>query len=242
MSQNSDKIYSQPLEAITDFVFDQSVARVFQDMIGRSVPGYATLLSMLPVLAQEYVQDDSRCYDLGCSLGAVSLALRHSIKRENVSIIAVDNSLDMINQCKSYFVPDEHPIPVELRCADITAIEISDATLIVMNFTLQFIPPDKRQGLINTIYAGLKPGGALVLSEKLLLSDSEQSLMSTLHQNFKKLNGYSDLEISQKRSALEHVLISDTLDSHKQRLQSAGFKTVTPWFQCFNFVSLLAIK
>ena len=242
MSQNSDKIYSQPLEAITDFVFDQSVARVFQDMIGRSVPGYATLLSMLPVLAQEYVQDDSRCYDLGCSLGAVSLALRHSIKRKKVSIIAVDNSLDMINQCKTYFVQDEHPIPVELRCADITAIEISDATLIVMNFTLQFISPDKRQGLINTIYAGLKPGGALVLSEKLLLSDSEQSLMSTLHQNFKKLNGYSDLEISQKRSALERVLISDTLDSHKIRLQAAGFKTVTPWFQCFNFVSLLAIK
>jgi tRNA (cmo5U34)-methyltransferase len=242
MSKNADTLYSQPLEAITGFVFDQSVVRVFQDMIGRSVPGYATLLSMLPVLAQQYAQDNSHCYDLGCSLGAVSLALRHSIDRNNLDIIAVDNSPDMITQCETYFNQDNHPIPVKLHCADVTDIEIHDASIVVMNFTLQFISPEKRQSLIDSIYSGLKPGGVLVLSEKLLFSDHEQLLMNTLHQKFKKLNGYSDLEISQKRSALEHVLISDTLETHKQRLQSAGFTSSTLWFQCFNFVSLLAIK
>ena len=242
MSTEPDTIYSQPLEAITGFVFDQSVVRVFQDMIGRSVPGYATLVSMLPVLAQQYVQTDSRCYDLGCSLGAVTLALRHSITQRNVSIVAIDNSPDMVKQCNTLLNQTHHPLPVSLLCADITCTDIDNASLVVMNFTLQFISPEKRQQLINKIYAGLKPGGALVLSEKLAFTSDEQELMTALHQKFKKLNGYTDLEISQKRSALDNVLISDSLLTHQQRLLSAGFKSANIWFQCFNFASILAVK
>lgn len=242
MSQAPDQIYSQPLEAITGFVFDQNVVRVFRDMIGRSVPGYATLVSMLPVLAQEYIQDNSRCYDLGCSLGAATLMLRHSINQNNVSIVAIDNSAAMIAQCKTYIEQDKSPVPVELHCADICELDISNASMVVMNFTLQFISPEKRLALLEKIYAGLKPGGVLVLSEKLLFAEPQQTWMTHLHHTFKKLNGYSDLEISQKRSALENVLIADTLEQHQLRLQQAGFKNILPWFQCFNFSSLLAVK
>jgi tRNA (cmo5U34)-methyltransferase len=242
MTQSSDHIYAQPLEAITGFVFDQNVARVFRDMIGRSVPGYATLVSMLPVLAQEYVQDDSRCYDLGCSLGAATLALRHSITRHNVSIIAIDNSAAMVAQCRNYIEQDKGIIPVDVQCADICTFEINNASLVVMNFTLQFISPELRLQLVEKIFQGLKPGGALVLSEKICFAEPQQSQMTQLHHTFKKLNGYSDLEISQKRNALENVLVADTLQQHQQRLQQAGFTSITPWFQCFNFISLLAVK
>lgn len=242
MAHTTDIIYAQPLEAITGFVFDQNVARVFRDMIGRSVPGYATLVSMLPVIAQTYVQENSRCYDLGCSLGAATLALRHSITRENVSIVAIDNSAAMVNQCRNYLDQDKGLIPVEIHCADICQHEISNASLVVMNFTLQFISPENRHSLIAKIFHGLKPGGALVLSEKINFADPQQAQLTQLHHTFKKLNGYSDLEISQKRNALENVLIADTLKQHQQRLQQAGFSTITPWFQCFNFISLLAIK
>jgi len=242
MSQAPDQIYSQPLEAITGFVFDQHVVRVFRDMIGRSVPGYATLVSMLPVLAQQYIQDNSRCYDLGCSLGAATLTLRHSITQNNVSIVAVDNSAAMIAQCKNYIEQDKSSVPVELHCADICQLEISNASMVIMNFTLQFVSPDERLALLKKIYAGLNPGGVLVLSEKLLFDEPQQAWMTQLHHTFKKLNGYSDLEISQKRSALENVLIADTLEQHQLRLQQAGFKNILPWFQCFNFSSLLAVK
>lgn len=242
MTQSSDNIYSQPLEAITGFVFDQSVAQVFRDMIGRSVPGYATLVSMLPVLAYEYVRDNTRCYDLGCSLGATTLALRHSIKHDNVTIVGIDNSDAMIIQCQKLINQDTATLPVELYCADICQHEISNASLAVMNFTLQFISPENRLAMLEKIYAGLNPGGALVLSEKLLFDKTQQEWMTKLHHTFKKLNGYSDLEISQKRSALENVLIADTLEQHQQRLQQAGFTKILVWFQCFNFVSLLAVK
>jgi tRNA (cmo5U34)-methyltransferase len=237
-----DTLYAQPLEAITGFVFDEQVVRVFRDMISRSVPGYATLVSMLPVLAQQYAQAGSRCYDLGCSLGAATLALRHAIPHHDMQIVAVDNSPAMTQQCRQYIAADSARINVEVLCADIRDIEIRNASMVVMNFTLQFIPPEHRLQLLQKIHQGMNPGGVLVLSEKILMPPEQQPWMTDLHHAFKKANGYSDLEISQKRSALENVLIADTLPQHQQRLQQAGFDKTLPWFQCFNFVSMLALK
>ena len=242
-NNRQDILYAQPLEAITDFVFDESVVRVFQDMIGRSVPGYSTLLSMLPVLTRRFVSDNSRCYDLGCSLGASTLAMRHGIQAAGTEIIAVDNSTAMIEKCHALIEQDRARVPVKLVCADIADIEILQASMVVMNFTLQFINQDQRLPLLEKIYLGMKEQGVFVLSEKIQFEDdTEQSWMTELHHDFKKANGYSDLEISQKRSALENVLIPESVDVHLARLESAGFKQVFTWFQCFNFVSILAIK
>jgi tRNA (cmo5U34)-methyltransferase len=242
-STQQDALYSAPREAITDFVFDQSVVQVFEDMIGRSVPAYNTLIAMLPVLVRQHVQPDSRCYDLGCSLGAATLAMRHSINKSGVSIIAVDNSAAMVEKCAEYLQQDSGNIPVEIRCEDINNIAIAQTSMVVMNFTLQFIEIEKRLALIEKIYCGLNKNGALLLSEKIQLEDgAEQDWMSGLHHQFKKANGYSELEISQKRSALEDVLIPETINQHKRRLQQAGFGKAIVWFQCFNFISILAIK
>ena len=131
----------------------------------------------------------------------------------------------------------------ELVCADVLEVPIESASMVVLNFTLQFIEPERRPQLLGRIYRGLLPGGILVLSEKIAPnSESTGRLFTELHHEFKKTQGYSELEISQKRAALERVLLPETLASHKQRLQEVGFKTVEVWFQCFNFVSLLAIK
>jgi tRNA (cmo5U34)-methyltransferase len=83
----------------------------------------------------------------------------------------------------------------------------------------------------------------LILSEKIKFADTaEQTLLTDLHLAFKRANGYSELEISQKRSALENVLIPDTLETHQARLQQAGFAQSLQWFQGMNFISLLAVK
>ena len=241
-TKGQDSLYAQPFEAIAGFVFDQSVVNVFRDMISRSVPGYSTLLSMIPVLARQYVQDNSRCYDLGCSLGAVTLALRHAIEAAQVDIVAVDNSPAMIDQCQLYLDQDSADLPVQLICADILDVDIQRASLVVMNFTLQFIAPEHRQDLLDRIYQGMKPGGVLLVSEKVGFDEAEQKWMTELHHGFKKANGYSELEISQKRTALENVLIPEPVTVHQQRFEQAGFDRSMQWFQCFNFVSLLAIK
>lgn len=226
-----------------DFRFDASVARVFPDMIRRSVPGYTTIIPMIEVISEQYAQPATNCYDLGCSLGASTLAMRHGIAHADCNLIGVDNSSAMIERCEHYIALDESALPVTLRCEDILDTELSNASVTTLNFTLQFVDPEKRAGLLARIADATRPGGVLILSEKVRFeSDDEQATQTRLHHEFKRANGYSDLEISQKRTAIEQVLIPETLAAHKARLLSAGFDDVVVWYQCFNFVSMLAIK
>lgn len=244
MVKKQDAIYSRALDEIIDFRFDERVVDVFPDMIQRSVPGYATMVSAIGVLAAKYAQAESRCYDLGCSLGAVSLAMRQRIHQPDCEIIAVDNSQAMVDRGQQILASDtSSQVPVKMLCANILDVAIEKASIVVLNFTLQFIPLAERPALIKRIYQGLKPGGLLILSEKVAFAERErQDFHVESHHEFKRANGYSDLEISQKRTALENVLIPETLVCHQQRLQKAGFDFSDVWFQCFNFVSLVAVK
>jgi tRNA (cmo5U34)-methyltransferase len=240
---NTDTLYANPLPQVNNFAFDDLVVNVFPDMIKRSVPGYATIINMIGNLAERYAQADSDCYDLGCSLGAATLAMRHRIQAVNCRIIGIDNSAAMIARCQQVIAADSAEVEVELFCEDICEHPISNASVVVLNFTLQFIALEKREIILRKIYQGLKPNGVLILSEKLAFEDAQhESLMIELHHNFKRANGYSDLEIAQKRSAIENVLIPETLNTHRQRLKDAGFSSVDVWFQCFNFASIIAIK
>lgn len=240
---NPDNIYANPLLEVSPFVFDETVVNVFPDMIKRSVPGYATIINMIGNLAERYTQANSVCYDLGCSLGAATLAMRHRIRTANARIVGVDNSPAMIERCQQVIAADSSEVPVELLCANVQDVMIDGASMAVLNFTLQFIPVDQRLDVLSAIYRGLLPGGVLILSEKVAFEDQpHHELMIELHHNFKRSNGYSDLEIARKRSAIENVLIPETLATHRQRLREAGFASVDVWFQCFNFASMIAIK
>ncbi len=238
-----DTIYANPLADVSRFAFDQRVVDVFPDMIKRSVPGYATIINMIGTLAERYAQSGSNCYDLGCSLGAASLAMRHKINASDCKIIGVDNSSAMLKRCQQVMEADTGDIPVELIEAQIQGVAIDNASVVVLNFTLQFIPVEERLDVLKNIWQGLRPGGVLILSEKLAFEDaSHEQLMIDLHHNFKRANGYSDLEIAQKRSAIENYLIPETLAVHRRRLRDAGFHSVDIWFQCFNFASIIALK
>lgn len=243
VSRSADQLYSQPRESISDFVFDQSVVAVFEDMISRSVPGYSTLVSMLPVISRTFLQASTHCYDLGCSLGAATLAIHKSTNVDHVNFIAVDNSEAMIDQCRTFFEQHADMACIEIQQADVFDVEIQNASLVVMNFTLQFIAESRRKALVEKIFSGMNQGGAFLLSEKIHYENvQEQERLTDLHHQFKKANGYSDLEISQKRAAIEKVMIPETIEAHRNRLLKAGFSEVFVWFQCFNFVSILAIK
>lgn len=239
----ADRIYTDTASEGGDFRFDAAVARVFPDMIRRSVPGYTTLIPMIGIITERFAQDGTFCYDLGCSLGASTLAMRHGVGDRQCKVIGIDNSPDMIERGRHFVALDDHPAPVELRCEDILDSQIENASVTTLNFTLQFIEPDQRPELLGRIARATQPGGALILSEKIRFEmDWEQTLQTDLHHDFKRANGYSDLEISRKRSAIEQVLIPETITTHRERLLDAGFDRVTLWYQNFNFVSLLALK
>ena len=225
------------------FTFDENVARVFPDMIKRSVPGYTTIVAMTGLIAQRYASPGSRLYDLGCSLGASTLAMRQNLRSEDCRIVGVDNSAAMLERCRSIVDTDTHETPVDLICTNLEDVAIENASVVVLNFTLQFIPLGIRDEVIGRIYAGLRPGGIMVLSEKLTFEDPHlDQLNIDLHHEFKRANGYSELEIAQKRAAIENVLLPETLATHKQRIAEAGFSSCDVWFQCFNFASLVALK
>ena len=238
----SDKVFAKKRARVSDFIFDERVAAVFPDMIRRSVPGYEALLPLLGVIAAGCVREDSNVYDLGCSLGAALLAA-HSQAGARAHFIGVDNSEAMLRECRKRLdgaIPESQ---LRLLHCDVLDAEITDASMVVLNFTLQFIDPAERLGLLQRIYAGLRRGGALVLSEKVRFEDAEQQeLQREFHRQFKAANGYSELEIAQKRAALEKVMTPDSEEAHLARLRRAGFARPARWFQAFNFFSFVAHK
>lgn len=247
-----DDLYQTATTQGADFRFDEAVARVFPDMIRRSVPGYAETVAMSGIICRRYVQPGTHIYDLGCSLGAVTLAMRHALAEagqmaSDCTLVGVDNSASMLARAEHYIALDDsgsevEPFPVSLICADICTQVFNPSSVMALNYVLQFIPVDQRSALVESLSGALVPGGALILSEKVAFEGDEQALQDELHLDFKRANGYSELEISRKRSAIERVLVPETEAVHRERLQNAGFSQVIRWNQCFNFVSFLAIK
>jgi tRNA (cmo5U34)-methyltransferase len=243
MSDKHDNLFANSRAVTSGFRFDEQVVKVFPDMIARSVPGYELVVPMIGMLARRYVQRDSNIYDLGCSLGAASLAMSLAVRTSGTAIIAVDNSEAMVSKFKKVLAENSGSVPIDVRLENMQDTRIENASVVVLNFTLQFLDRDQRQELINKIAAGLREGGALIISEKVCFEDGqEQADQTAWHHDFKRAQGYSDLEIAQKRNALEDVLRPETEASHFNRLQQAGLSNPRRWFQCFSFASYIAFK
>ncbi len=242
-TRSKDRLFAgKPLPG--DFVFDEQVANVFEDMINRSVPGYNSIIAMIGILAERYCQEHSKIYDLGCSLGGATLAAASRVDCQNYSVVAIDNSAAMIKRLQEKLLElPQFSDTVECRCEHLQDVEIADASVVILNFTLQFIPLADRAELLTRIYGGMRSGAVLIISEKITFPDETlNQLFIEMYHRFKEDMGYSKLEISQKRSALEKVLLPETLTCHQDRLHQIGFHSIDVWFQCFNFASMVAFK
>ena len=241
-SLHADRVYSKPMATIEAFRFDSAIADVFQDMIERSVPGYGLVLQLIGVLAEKYAIPNTNVYDLGCSLGASTLQLRRHVP-SSCHVIGVDNSTAMVDRCEANLQRDHSAASYDIRLEDLRETAFENASIVILTFTLQFIADEERQTILNRIFDGLEDGGIFLLSEKVKYeNEGQQALMTELHHDFKKMQGYSDLEISQKRAALENVLVPNTEDEHLSRLTSAGFRQTAICMRCLNFSTFLGIK
>ena len=228
-----DEVYRRPREQIVDFAFDKSVAEVFQDMIRRSVPGYETVVGLTGLIAARHLPAGGVCYDLGCSLGASSHAVLRAVGERDCRIVAIDGSEAMIERARGLAAEESR---ITWAVGDIREAEIDSADVVMLNFVLQFLPPEDRLPLLARIRKALVPGGVLLLAEKLAASPDVEEL----HLDFKRANGYSELEIAQKRTALENVMRIDSLEAHHARLAAAGFGKVETWFRCLNWGAMIA--
>ncbi len=242
----TDKIYKNK-SGDRPFRFNDEVAKVFPDMLRRSIPGYEASIEAIGALAARYVQQDTNCYDLGCSLGAATLAMRQGIRQSGCRIVAVDTAPAMVKRCRDIVAEDDRRFApttaVEVVQADIRDVDIANASMVVLNYTLQFLDMKDRDAMVQRICDGMNDGGLLVLSEKVVDEDPEmEALLVDLHHEHKRRNQYSSMEISRKRAALENVLVPETVASHRDRLKKAGFGNTAVWLRNFNFVSIIAIK
>ena len=243
--ETRDQIFATPKPRIADFDFGEQTASVFDDMLGRSVPFYAEMQRMIAELSSDYAAEGTSIYDLGCSTGTTILQIAESIPPErNVRYVGVDSSPEMLEKARLKLAEAEFDRPFDLECADLNqGVRIDNASVVLMVLTLQFIRPLYRQRLVRSIYEGMTENGALILVEKVLGENSEFNRLFIHHYyEMKRENGYSDLEIAQKREALENILIPYRLEENKELLREQGFRHVDIFFKWYNFCAIIATK
>ena len=241
-SKKSDKVFAKQMK-ISDFKFDKKVAEVFDDMLSRSVPLYSEAQSMAVQLALNFVQKKSAVYDIGCSTGNVLKMLSSLIHDDSVKLIGLDNSPEMIKEAHKK-LKSLHDNRIELVESDICEnFSIDNASVIIMNYILQFVRPLYRETLIRKLYKGLNENGCLILVEKVLEKESLfNRLYIDLYYQYKRRRGYSDKEIAQKREALENILVPYKMGENIELLKSCGFSKVNLFFKWFNFAGIIAVK
>lgn len=253
---STDNLYALPRTQLNPFVFDKDVALVFDNMIERSIPNYLEIQKSISGLAKIFAKPQTSIWDLGCSTGTTLMLLYESLQGIPLTLYGVDNSAAMIAQCENKLhsrgleistdkskTVTEDCTSLHLLCSDISDLTITNASVVILNYTLQFIPPAIRQGTLNKIVAGLVKGGLLIMSEKVSHSNPTlDAIICSLHHCFKQNQGYSKLEIAQKREALENVLIPATIEENLTMLKESGLTEPQIFFKELNFATFLGIK
>ncbi|SDO90757.1 carboxy-S-adenosyl-L-methionine synthase CmoA [Desulforhopalus singaporensis] len=227
-----------------DFVFNERVVEVFDDMLERSIPCYKQVIESSARLLVKFLTPGDTLYDLGCSNGTSLLAIAGMLPDDcGFSYTGIDNSAPMLEKARLKTELFSKQDSVSYLLEDITQFNHPGAGAIILGYTLQFIRPLQRESFLKSLYRCLRPGGVLLLSEKIISHDRRlnREYIDIYHQ-FKKSRGYSELEIAKKREALENVLIPFSIAENKEILTKCGFTAVETYFQWFNFVSMIAVK
>ncbi|MDD5757691.1 MAG: carboxy-S-adenosyl-L-methionine synthase CmoA [Desulfobulbaceae bacterium] len=238
-----DTLFIDPNAPPEDFQFSPKVAEVFDDMLERSVPFYKETMSMVASLLETFVAPHQVVYDLGCSTGATMIELARRLSHLDLHFIGVDNSAAMIEKAT---------LKAEIYCkskqlnfaqADILNFPLDKPAAIILNYTLQFIRPLQRLDFVRHLHDALSPGGLILIAEKTI---SHQPLFNRAfigyYLDFKRRQGYSEIEIAKKREALENVLVPFSAAETMELLHKAGFGHVEQFFQWFNFSGFVARK
>jgi tRNA (cmo5U34)-methyltransferase len=245
VSEMKDKVFEFKDKKIEDFSFNKQVVTVFDDMVGRSVPYYSEIQRMVSELAHDFISEGTNVYDIGCSTGTTLHLLDQAIKERNATFIGYDNSEEMLKKAREKLdtAGVKREVKLEFKDLNRNGVEIENASFVTFILTLQFIRPLYREKLMKQIYNGLNANGALILVEKLTSEDTIFNRLFINHYyDYKKRNGYSELEIANKREALENVLIPYRMEENFELLKEAGFKKIEVFFRWYNFCAIIAVK
>lgn len=239
-----DKIFDEPIKQASDFAFNNKVAGVFDDMVTRSVPFYVEMQRMMSELVADHCGEDGVIYDLGCSTGATMIMMDQTVP-QHIKFVGIDDSAPMLEKCRTKLEEVGMKRPYSLEVADLNTgiVPLPNASVVILCLTLQFVRPIAREKLLRNIFEQLNPGGVLIVIEKILAEETDFNRdFIKYYYNHKRRNNYSEMEISQKREALENVLIPYKLSENITLLKEVGFRTVEVFFKWYNFSGFIAKK
>ena len=240
-----DQLFAERRERVDDFHFGRETAAVFDDMLNRSVPFYGEIQRMTGALIADFATPGSSIYDLGCSTCNTFRAAAHFLTPGiAVRFIGIDSSPEMLDKAAAKLKAEKFPFDFELRQADLNeGMTFENASVVILTLTLQFVRPLNRERLVRSVYNGLNDNGCLILVEKVLGEDTLFNRLFIQHYyEMKRRNGYSEMEIVQKREALENVLVPYRLEENKQLLRDVGFTKFDTFFKWYNFSGMIALK
>ncbi|WP_207532196.1 carboxy-S-adenosyl-L-methionine synthase CmoA [Desertivirga arenae] len=240
---SKDEFFKEEIKKVSDFKFGSKVAGVFDDMVSRSVPYYGEMQRMIAELSADHALEGTNVYDLGCSTGTTMIGMNTMVP-DNIRFVGIDESQDMLNKCDQKLKEAGFTRPYDLVAANMHEdFKVENASVAVLCLTLQFIRPICREKVLKKVFDGLVPGGVLILVEKIL---AEESLFNRnfikYYYDMKRRNNYSEMEISQKREALENVLIPYKSSENTLMLRDAGFAHCEVFFKWYNFTGIIAVK
>lgn len=238
-----DEVYREQYTKPSDFKFSSKVAGVFDDMVNRSVPYYEEMQRMVAELAADHATPGTSIYDLGCSTGTTMIHMNELVD-ESIHFVGVDDSQDMLDKCRNKLIQLDFKRPYDLVIADLNRdVQVQNASVVVLCLTLQFVRPIARERLVKQIFNGLHKDGALIVIEKILAEDSRFNRdFIKYYYDMKRRHNYSEMEIAQKREALENVLIPYKLSENITLLRDAGFEHCETFFKWYNFAGFIAKK
>jgi tRNA (cmo5U34)-methyltransferase len=242
-NQSATDILAYQAKQPGTWAFDADVAANYDDMLERSVPQYATMREAVTMMATRFAEPQTTIVDLGCSLGGAMAPLLERLRGRN-TFLGCDSSMPMLDIARERFADEIDNGSVAIQQLDLrTAYPdvVAGVTLAVLS--LQFIPIERRQQLLRRIWQHTRPGGALIVVEKLLGSTSEiDDHLIDIYHKLQIDNRYSPEEIVQKQHELEGVLVPLTAQTNEEMLRAAGFTQVECFWRYMNFGAWIAIR
>jgi tRNA (cmo5U34)-methyltransferase len=222
--------------------FDDNVTKVFDNMLARSIPGFTDMRNLVTSLAVKYAIPNTAIVDLGSSRGGSLIPIIEKLGKSQ-KYVGVEISKAMRDAC-TVELGKYSEVEFELLDLDLRENYPEFKTSIVLSvLTLQFIPIEYRQEILERAFNNLQVGGAIILVEKILGVDAHiNRTFIDLYYGLKGENGYTEEQINTKRKSLEGVLVPVTATWNEQLLQESGFKHVDCFWRNLNFAGWIGVK
>ena len=173
------------------------VASHFDQHVREQLPWYELVVDSIVTIARHYLGTCGIVYDIGCSTGNVTRAISNSVASRNPRFIGIDNSS---------YMGDFYPKEIgEFVLADACDYQYAPFDVAVCYLCLQFIPLDKRRGLIAALTKNVKKSGAIIIIDKFIVTGQYcfvRDIFRRITLNFKRSSGASSDDIIQKELSI----------------------------------------